>query len=44
MKMSLELTTRRPHDLRHESVVQVLNVGSLNAALGVNGFRAFGFD
>lgn len=42
MKMLLELTTRRPHDLRHESVVQVLNVGSVNAALGVKGLRALG--
>lgn len=44
MKMSLELTTRRPHDLRQESVVQLLNVGSVKAALGVKGLRAFGFD
>lgn len=36
--------TRRPQDFLHESVVQLLKVGSKKVGLGVKGVRALGLD
>lgn len=43
-RMREESTTRRPQDLRHESVVQVEKSGSENALDGANGVKALGLD
>ena len=42
--ISEESTTRRPHDLRHEAVVQMEKSGSEKATWGAKGVRASGLD